>query len=149
MKNKKALIQVGGGAADTVPTVLAVGDEFTGSADPALSYASSLKAQLKSITSADWEVKNFGEPTNGAVSSTAPNTFWYTQKHNTSLLLPDVEWAVMLFGHNDATKANWNEAQFKKDYTDLCKQYKDEVATRGVFVVIPPPMYKDEKNGIR
>jgi len=71
-------VQVKDGEPPFAPTVLAVGDEFTKSDQLADSYTSLLKTQLKSITEIDWDVKNFGNPDNGAVIQKADHPYWFT-----------------------------------------------------------------------
>lgn len=130
-----------------VPTIMALGDEFTKSTTVS-SYTDSLSTQLNTMTGVDWEVKNYGNSDDGAITKTVPRNFWWTQQYNDSRLETDVEWVVMMFGHNDAKQANWNEGSFKSDYIALCNEYK-AIASQGVFIVIPPPVYQDEKAGIR
>lgn len=103
---------------------------------------------MKKFTSVDWDVQNFGNSDDGAVSKVDNHTFWHTAQYNKSRLVTDVEYVVMMFGHNDAKQNNWNQDTFKDSYVDLCNDYKD-VASQKVFIVVPPPMYKDEKTGIR
>jgi lysophospholipase L1-like esterase len=148
LKGKRSLMQVQEGPPPFAPTVVSVGDEFTKSSKLDVSYTSALATQLKALTETDWDVQNFGNSDDGAVQKTDNHTFWYTAQYNRSRLVTDVEFVVMMFGHNDAKQSSWNEDNFKSSYVDLCNDFKD-VASQKVYVVVPPPMYKDEKTGIR
>jgi len=49
----------------------------------------------------------------------------------------------MFIGTNDCKNRNWNLEHFKRDYVELCKSFKNMPSKPDVFVVIPPPVYKD------
>lgn len=49
----------------------------------------------------------------------------------------------MFIGTNDCKAVNWNLENFKRDYVELCKSFRDMPSKPDVFVVRPPPVYKD------
>lgn len=49
----------------------------------------------------------------------------------------------MFIGTNDCKNRNWNIDHFKRDYVELCKSFKNMPSKPDVFVVVPPPVYKD------
>jgi len=55
----------------------------------------------------------------------------------------DVSAVTIYMGTNDCKAVNWNLENFKKDYVDLCKSFKNMASKPDVFVIIPSPVYKD------
>lgn len=52
--------------------------------------------------------------------------------------------AVTIFvGTNDCKGKNWNLENFKRDYLELCHSFRNMSSKPDVFVIVPPPVYKD------
>jgi alpha-L-fucosidase 2 len=51
-------------------------------------------------------------------------------------------------GTNDCKPNNWNLENFKRDFLDLCKTFRNMQSKPDVFVIIPPPVYKDGFGGV-
>ena len=49
----------------------------------------------------------------------------------------------MFVGTNDCKGKNWNLENFKRDYLELCRSFKNMESKPDVFVIVPPPVYKD------
>ena len=48
---------------------------------------------------------------------------------------------IIMFGHNDSRVFQYNEKLLLKDYASMIKTLKKGGST--LFVMIPPPLYKD------
>lgn len=55
----------------------------------------------------------------------------------------NVSAVTMFIGTNDCKGAEWNLENFKRDYVDLCKSFRNMESKPDVFAIIPPPVYKD------
>lgn len=55
----------------------------------------------------------------------------------------NVSAVTMFIGTNDCKKVNWNLENFKKDYVELCKSFRNMKSKPDVFVIRNPPVYKD------
>ena len=55
----------------------------------------------------------------------------------------NVSAVAMFIGSNDCKGSAWNEENFKKDYVELCKSFRNMTSKPDVFVVVNSPVYKD------
>jgi len=58
-------------------------------------------------------------------------------------LTKNVSAVTIFMGTNDCKGPNWNLENFKKDYVELCKSFRNMKSKPDVFVINPPPVYKD------
>ena len=60
----------------------------------------------------------------------------------------NVSAVTMFIGTNDCKAINWNEENFKRDYLELCQSFRNMSSHPDVFVIVPPPVYKDGFNAV-
>ena len=54
---------------------------------------------------------------------------------------PDV--VILQFGANDAKPEFWDSSKFITDYVDMIKLFRHLNSTPDIYVMIPPPIYKE------
>eukprot|EP01061_Rhynchopus_euleeides_P020857 TRINITY_DN3388_c0_g1_i5.p1 TRINITY_DN3388_c0_g1~~TRINITY_DN3388_c0_g1_i5.p1 ORF type:complete len:266 (+),score=64.29 TRINITY_DN3388_c0_g1_i5:46-843(+) len=138
-------------SAVAVTQVACVGDSITGgecSSGPTKSYPAQLQVLLDAKFPGKYSVANFGVPGRTAMKQ-GEYSYWKEQRFQDSLA-SNASIVIVMFGTNDANSFNWgpHSAEFGPDYNDLTTLYKNMPSAPSVYIMTPPPMYKEWQYGI-
>lgn len=89
---------------------------------------------------AGYKVVNYGEGGMCATKSTGAFSYWKTSKYERAMN-SSAAIVVLMLGTNDAKEFNWNETEFKKDYTAMIQGFQNMESKPTVYICQPPPMY--------
>lgn len=50
---------------------------------------------------------------------------------------------ILMFGTNDAKTFNWSYEEYRRDYIDMVNSFKSMESQPKIYLMIPPPLYKE------
>ena len=108
----------------------------------------SYPAQLQQWLGIDYEVKNFGV-SGATMLKKGNNPYWERPEYKSALnFQPDI--VLIKLGTNDSKPQNWQYAmEYKKDYLEMINTFKELDSNPQVVLIIPVPVFIEERWGIR
>jgi len=108
----------------------------------------SYPAQLQHWLGKDYDVRNYGV-SGATMLKNGDKPYWdqkeFTQAHEFN---PDI--VLIKLGTNDSKPQNWAfESEFSKDYIDMIKGFKELPSRPRIMLMLPVPVFTEEKWGIR
>jgi lysophospholipase L1-like esterase len=92
-------------------------------------------------------VANFAK--GGATIMKKTNSCYMRSIEYENLLQSQPDFVAIFLGTNDAYDDNWNEANFRKDYAELIRSFKNLTSKPKVYMVIPSPTCELQYNATR